>query len=311
MGQIQLQKQISNYLNFLESQQGASTHTLRAYKNDLLQVFGDRSFLIVEELLPLSRKAMGMWAPLSPSTRNRKAASLKSFFHYLKDKKIIHSDLAAQVHCPKIPKHLPHFISVDEVLAILQSFEKNQSGHKTEQAHFNAHLLFLLLYGAGLRVSEACSLTWSQVHLENRTLLIKGKGSKERLVAIPRLLKKKLQECEKRATANAIWIWGDKALPTRTAYEFIRSQGAKAGLLRPLHPHALRHSFATHLLSSGANLRTLQELLGHESLLATEKYTHLSIEQLKRTMESHHPLGEGPVVKNPLKNQKPFTSTKK
>jgi len=86
------------------------------------------------------------------------------------------------------------------------------------------------------------------------------------------------------------FVFGIEPLNPRVAYEWVRTRGAKAMLMKPLHPHALRHSFATHLLSSGANLRTLQELLGHESLQATEKYTHLGIDQLARTMEMHHPL---------------------
>ena len=95
----------------------------------------------------------------------------------------------------------------------------------------------------------------------------------------------------KKKSFNNEYVFGETALNPRTAYEMIRQSGARAGLLQPLHPHALRHSFATHLLSSGANLRTLQELLGHESLTATEKYTHLGIDQLARTMERVHPLG--------------------
>jgi integrase/recombinase XerC/integrase/recombinase XerD len=92
-------------------------------------------------------------------------------------------------------------------------------------------------------------------------------------------------------------VFGTKALSTRVAYSWIRQLGLKAGLLRPLHPHLLRHSFATHLLVSGASLRTLQELLGHSSLQATEKYTHLNLDQLARTLAQHHPLGEAQTRK--------------
>ncbi|MNT36365.1 Tyrosine recombinase XerD [compost metagenome] len=100
-----------------------------------------------------------------------------------------------------------------------------------------------------------------------------------------------LQIWKKQNDDDGAFVFGNEALNPRTAYEIIRQSGLRAGLLQPLHPHALRHSFATHLLSSGANLRTLQELLGHESLQATEKYTHLGIDQLARTMENIHPLG--------------------
>ena len=156
-------------------------------------------------------------------------------------------------------------------------------------------LLFLLLYGTGLRVSEACALKWAQIDLKSRTLRVRGKGSKERIVAFPKSLVplfQKAQKIHKVESKASSTIWGDKELSTRKAYDWIRNRGAKAGLMRPIHPHALRHSFATHLLVSGANLRTLQELLGHESLQATEKYTHLGIDQLARTLEKHHPLSK-------------------
>jgi integrase/recombinase XerC/integrase/recombinase XerD len=194
-------------------------------------------------------------------------------------------DLSLQVICPKVPKKLPHFLSVDEVLSVLKTFDdKNEVPLKEK-------VLFLLLYGGGLRISEACNLRWSSVHLDQKILRVMGKGNKERVVALPDLTIKNLRRWKKESSFDD-YVFGEKPLVQRTAYEMVRQSGLRAGLLKPLHPHALRHSFATHLLSSGANLRTLQELLGHESLQATEKYTHLGIDQLARTMESLHPLGK-------------------
>ena len=111
------------------------------------------------------------------------------------------------------------------------------------------------------------------------------------MVACPSILIENLKRLRK-IHKDDVYIFGDKPMDSRAAYALIRTRGAKAGLLRPLHPHALRHSFATHLLSSGANLRSLQELLGHSSLQATEKYTHLSLNQLARTLEKTHPFGD-------------------
>ncbi|MNL38041.1 Tyrosine recombinase XerD [compost metagenome] len=199
---------------------------------------------------------------------------------------MLEKDLSIQVICPKVPKKLPHFLSVDEALAVLKSFDEAKESLLKEKT------LFLLLYGGGLRVSEACELQWSQVQMSQRVLRVIGKGSKERVVSLPPLAMDALKEWQKQ-TPFAKYVFGEKALNSRTAYEMVRQSGIRAGLLKPLHPHALRHSFATHLLTSGANLRTLQELLGHESLTATEKYTHLGIDQLARTMEKLHPLGVG------------------
>lgn len=187
---------------------------------------------------------------------------------------------------PKMAQKIPHFLSLDETLAILKSLS---SPHLTEKETF-CKALFLLLYGGGLRVSEACELQWQNVHLGKRELRILGKGNKQRLISMPLIVQLNLSSL--RAQHNKTYIWGDKPLNTRTAYNYILQIGKKAGLTKPIHPHALRHSYATHLMNDGADLRVIQELLGHASLVATEKYTHVSMDQLSRTMETFHPLAK-------------------
>lgn len=276
----------------MEIIKSSSPLTIKAYLKDLEQALGPcKNDTITATgyqslLLGLTRKAQMRWAPLSPASRNRKAATLKSFFAYLYAEKITPKNLGLLVQAPQVPKRIPHFISVDEVMAVLGTFE--DSANEAQEAREKT--LFLLLYGGGLRISEACSLKWSEYSPDSRSLRIKGKGAKERVVILPAGINQRLKALIK-TSGKSEFIWGQEQLNTRTAYEMIRTRGAKAGLLKPLHPHALRHSFATHLLSSGANLRTLQELLGHESLRATEKYTHLGVDQLARTMEKHHPFG--------------------
>lgn len=280
---IKIQENAAKFLKTLETIDSASPLTVKSYKKDLEQAFAfsfaEKSGLTMDEdeLLLQARKAMMMWKNLSPASRNRKAATLKSFFNYLHREKKIERNLSSQIMSPKVPKRLPNYISVDEAIGILKTAEDKKE-----------RLLFLLLYGGGLRVSEACNLKWSSVDLPSHTLRILGKGNKERIAALPATA---MIELKNKKSAGD-FIWGDSALNPRTAYEMIRKLGVKSGLMRPLHPHVLRHSFATHLLSSGANLRTLQELLGHKSLTATEKYTHLTVDQLARTMNQHHPLGE-------------------
>jgi integrase/recombinase XerC/integrase/recombinase XerD len=288
---LNLPQTISNYLEYLENIESCSALTLKAYRVDLAQAFPElknhENFTIGSEteLLHLARQAMTRWAPLQPASRNRKVATLKSYFSYLYRQGLLEHDLASQLHSPQVPRRLPHFLSVDEALAVLQSFSRESSVQTDRE-----RLLFLLLYGGGLRVSEACGLRWKEIDWQSHTLRVIGKGRKERIVALPRRIFPLLKEFYQREKGE--FIWGEKVLNPRVAYEWIRRRGVLAGLLRPIHPHTLRHSFATHLLSSGANLRTLQELLGHESLRATEKYTHLSIDQLARTLETHHPMGE-------------------
>jgi integrase/recombinase XerC/integrase/recombinase XerD len=286
--QLDVPIQMAKFLNFLEFVQSSSSLTIKSYKKDMEQAFFGQEDppahlrCSEEELLSMARAALTRWGNLSPASRNRKSATLKSFFNYLFQEKIISRRLSDLIPAAKVQRKLPHFISIDEAVAVLKiSDEKNR-------------LLFLLLYGGGLRVSEACQLQWSNVDTQKNILRIRGKGNKERLVALPKLVS---EELEKSPHAGA-FVWGEKALNPRTAYELIRQLGRQAGLLSPLHPHALRHSFATHLLSSGANLRTLQELLGHTSLSATERYTHLGVDQLARTMEKSHPLSISHARKN-------------
>ncbi len=303
---VQISEEIYNYLKFMKNIQSSSDHTIRAYMLDLEQIFSFSRFLGLsqpdliksagsgepepmlgeKDLLNSARAAFDRWRHLSASSKHRKIATLKSFLGWLYDNNRIESNLSDQFVCTKIPKRLPDFISVDEVMAVLQSFQ---------QADAPAHLaaektLFLLLYGGGLRVSEACALRWKDISWTNSCLRILGKGQQERLVILPPMSMHQLKKIKIQSQGD--YIFGENALNTRTAYEWIRQRGLKAGLLKTLHPHSLRHSYATHLLSSGANLRTLQELLGHKSLQATEKYTHIGIGQLAEMMEARHPLGQ-------------------
>ncbi len=279
-----------------------------------------------DALLAHCRRAMTSWAKLSPASRNRKSACLKSFLNWLLEKEVIDRDIAVLVHGPKVPHRLPHYLSVDEAIALIRSIEIDLAqaregtclsllsndearalNDETRVSRAARDLtLILLLYGGGLRVSEASGLPWANVDFNRHVLRVLGKGSTERIVALPPM---SMQALEKMPRVGK-YVFGKEPLPTRFAYDIVRSRGQAAGLLQPLHPHALRHSFATHLLGSGANLRTLQELLGHTTLQATQRYTHVGLDQLARTLEMHHPLGEealsnGEVGVKPLKSSRP------
>lgn len=292
---FQFRESIDKYLKYMDFVKNSSPLTLKAYKKDLEQAFGhlsgsneDKAGFAEAEVLNFCRLALNRWALLSLSSRNRKSATLKSFFSWAYQEELTEKDLSSQITCPKVPKKLPHFLSVDEVLSVLSSYDPSSNNLQ----NLRDKALFLALYGGGLRVSEACNLRWKDIQFPNRSLRLLGKGQKERLVVLPGIAIQVLQKLKARAGDDEFVFGGDQALNPRVAYEWVRTRGAKAQLMKPLHPHALRHSFATHLLSSGANLRTLQELLGHESLQATEKYTHLGVDQLARTLETHHPLSQ-------------------
>jgi site-specific recombinase XerD len=289
---------VDKFLQFMRNIESCSPHTLRAYENDLWAFFGvdkkvnrprrnpEQPDLSVNSLKRRIFDYQNQLSELSLATRNRKAATLKSFFGWCFREGILDRDLSLQIYAPKVPQKIPRFVSVDEAVAVMRSFSRQGTSKSTSA---ESQLLFYLLYGCGLRISEACKLHWRQVDLKARLLRVRGKGSKERLIAIPTRVTQILKQAQKNETA---YVLGEKALNTRTAFSWIRKLGAQAGLQRPLNPHALRHSYATHLLSSGADLRVLQELLGHESLRATEKYTHLTVDHLARVMNRHHPLGD-------------------
>lgn len=300
---------VRDFLIYMVRVESISPHTLKAYALDLdqcldLQGVQKSTLPLLFEGLSPSAKDLYPKAPLSSrphypnaqlslASKNRKVAALKSFLNWCYDQHITEENLAFQFHCPKVPRKLPHFISVDEVLSVLSTFKTEQGATKSVH-ELSQKVLFLLIYGGGLRVSEACQLKWKDIDWSQRRARIKGKGDKERFSVFPKLTFKTLEEL-KELQSPSEYVFGEHALDPRTAYDWIQQRGRRAQLLHPLHPHALRHSFATHLLSSGTNLRTLQELLGHESLVATEKYTHLSIEQLAKTMDRSHPLGKKQV----------------
>lgn len=292
---------IHKYLNYIKNIKSFSPLTIKSYQLDLGQAFGLKlggvelisdfeKYTLGEDstkkLLSWARLAQHQWKDLSLASRNRKSATLKSFFHWLYDEKYTDLNLSTQILSPKVPKKIPHFISVDEILSILNSYR--------EEEDLQSKTLFLVLYGGGLRISEACQLRWSDIDWSKRSLRVKGKGQKERICVLPQLSIDTLKSWwQKKSYLSDEFVFADgQPLNPRAAYEIIRQRGLKARLLKPLHPHCLRHSFATHLLASGANLRTLQELLGHESLQATEKYTHLGVDHLARQLEKNHPLGK-------------------
>jgi site-specific recombinase XerD len=288
-------------LKFQENIESCSPLTIRAYRLDLRQAFKNKQntleYMIsgFDELWTIARPALNQWSKLSLASRNRKIATLKSFFKWLFNSRKTEKDHGSLLVCPSIPKKIPHFLSVDEVISVMSQFKddalaiKALDEKKTLQLQ-KQKILFLILYGGGLRISEACNLQWKDIQYAQRRLLIKGKGSKERFCILPEFCFSQIEKFQNKFSTGNLFVFGEKAMNPREGYEMIRELGQKAGLLNPLHPHALRHSFATHLLSSGANLRTLQTLLGHESLQATEKYTHLSIDHLARLLDQTHPL---------------------
>jgi site-specific recombinase XerD len=279
-------EKLHKYMKYMENIESCSVHTTRAYSRELTQLISClHENSSEEELLASIRGFLSKSNQLSMASRNRRSAVFKSFLKWLFNKGELEQDLSLRITLPKVPRKIPHFISADEALSLLKSYSSNPRLQELKDK-----TLFCLLYGSGLRVSEACRLKWENINWNNFQLLIVRKGGAEQWVPMPKLTYQVLAELKKEKAGP--YIFGDKPLHTRMAYDWIRKRGAQAGLLNPLHPHSLRHSFATHLLSSGADLRSLQELLGHKSLQTTQKYTHLSMGELALAIDQHHPLSK-------------------
>ena len=308
------------YLKFLEFNKNMSAHTVKSYCIDLRQLLHsytpptlsfsstkerERFFdlrknkplfskisnlnsvstlLLNQTLEKMVQKSLKKWARLSPASRNRKYACVKSFLKWLFQKGLIDKDLQAQIKLPSLPQRLPHCLSVDEALCLIKTVQKQKKSLENQRDM----TLLLLLYGGGLRVSEACNLKWKQVDFSKGVLKIKGKGGKWRLCAVPNTVLKHLKTYPPRLRQSGRVF--NPPLSSRKAYNRVRYWGEKAGLNKVLSPHVLRHSFATHLLNSGSDLRSIQELLGHKSLASTQKYTHLQMSHLAQVLETRHPL---------------------
>ena len=292
-------ERIVDFLTHLDVQKGYSPATIDAYGNDLLQfqhLLQARGMTfetpekiskthIMTFLADLHRQGVGK------SSVARKLSSLRGFFGYLILQKVISQNPCAGVHNPKQPKPQPAFLNVDQALALMET--QVESGPKG----LRDLALAELLYGSGLRISEALDLNVSDFDPAQFAIRIVGKGNKERVAPLTGISIKRLSAyLERRGfftplpTEPALFLgMRGKRLQRRQANRIIDTLSAKAGLPQHISPHALRHSFATHLLSAGADLRSVQELLGHARLSTTQRYTHLQMEELMRIYDSAHP----------------------
>lgn len=303
---------ICKYLNFLHFQKCFSFNTTLAYENDLRQL--SKNFTKNFTFLGFTTQPLGAdilkkvisitlteWAHLSPMTRRRKISSVKGFLCWLAHETGDSSlDVGRFLSFPKLISKIPNFLTLDEILSVLRTLRVAAdcaiSDLEKSTIIFETNLI-LILYGGGLRVSEACGLRWQDVLWDKVALLVKGKGGKERIVPVPEFVFGRLKEFkpQRRLGTQSLqnhqkYIFGETPLSPRKAYSVVRKWGLRAHLLHPIHPHALRHSYATHLLTSGADIRILQELLGHSSLLSTQRYLHLNLDFLATVMEKCHPI---------------------
>jgi integrase/recombinase XerC len=312
MNSSELSFHIDAYLTVLESEKGYSRHTCRAYRHDLLelaaylaQALGQASDdphqgefqllkLKVEEINALMiRGYLGyLYKKNEKSTMARKLSVIRSFFRYLVKHEVISENPAEFILTPKQRKSLPAFLSVDDAFRLLDSADSDSVFGRRDRAMFET------LYSTGIRVSELAGLNLSDLDFSQGFIRVVGKGRKERIVPIGNkalmAIKAYREMLEQTPTAidaeTALFLNKHfRRLSTRSIARSLDRLVRKCGLRVPISPHGLRHSFATHMLDSGADLRVVQELLGHSSLSTTQKYTHVSIDRLMAAYDKAHP----------------------
>jgi integrase/recombinase XerC len=302
---------IEKFLEYLRFQRNASPHTLRNYASDLQQFFfylthtpeGEkRPAPELEQIDNLTiREFLGTLYQKSnkKSSVARKLATLRSFMKFLSVHGALQENPARNVASPKLENRLPDYMTIETVANLVEAPDTGTDTGKRDRS------ILELLYGAGLRVSELVGLNLGDISLNEGLVRVVGKGRKERIVPFgeraSEALERYLQVRGKRIKANksapaksrageAVFLnFRGERLTGRSVGNIVdRYVGQLAQKLK-VHPHTLRHTFATHMLNAGADLRTIQELLGHESLSTTQKYTHVSVEQLVRVYQSCHP----------------------
>jgi integrase/recombinase XerC len=279
---------------FLKAEQGVSPHTIRAYQKDLIEFF---SFLNkkpkdVDNLDIRSFLASLHHKELKKSSIARKLATIRSYFKYLHREGFVKNNPAKLVSSPKTPKDLPRFLSIDEVFTLMNTPKGDTFKLTRDKA------ILELLYSSGLRVSELTSIDIVDLDLKESLIRVKGKGKKERIIpvgskamaAINNYLPERLS-VKKKSTALILNIRGGR-LTERSVRRILLQYSRMINLKGNLSPHTLRHTFATHLLHEGADLRSIQELLGHSSLSTTQKYTHVDIGHLMEVYEKAHPMSK-------------------
>jgi len=300
-----MEKLLEQYRAHLLNERNASPHTLRNYLSDLQQFhrfIRERKWAMDSTGCVDVRKidiqiVRAFLASLTrgrkKSSLGRKIAALKGFFRYLVVTRQLDGDPMVSIHSPKNDKPLPAFLSVDDVFQLLGAIKIKTGLDVRDRA------VLEFFYSTGVRVSELVGVNWADVDFRLGIVRVTGKGSKERIVPIGEIALEALQayarEQQKRwnlsgkgETAVFLNNRGTR-ITTRSAARIVEKHLKNAGIQVKMGPHGLRHSFATHLLNSGADLRSIQELLGHASLSTTQRYTHLNLDQLTAVYDKAHP----------------------
>lgn len=292
---------IERFITWLTDEKGYSRHTIVNYRRDLLEFadaagretdvgsLGPRTIRDYVYILKGRNKS---------SSVARKLSALRTFFKFLELEHVVRHNPMKSISTPKQEQHIPVFLSVDEVFALLEAPGSGDTFAARDRA------ILELLYSTGMRVSELAACNLARLDFESEMVRVRGKGNRERMVPIgaqamktlrayfsqrQELLRSRLQQGKKTDKEAVFLNSRGTRLTARSVERMIAEYGRKAGIDKPVTPHVLRHSFATHLLEMGADMRSVQELLGHVSLSTTQKYTHLDMVHLMKVYDKAHP----------------------
>ncbi len=295
-------RRIEQFTRWLTTEKGYSEHTVFGYRRDLVEFsakLGENVSAGSVTGTEIRSFVVSLYGHNSAATVGRKLSALRTFFRYMLRHGIIKTDPLTGVTGPKIGRTIPVFLTVDETFALLETPGPGDKFVVRDRA------MLELLYSTGIRVSELVSRDLNDLDFEEGVLRVRGKGNKERLVPVGRpalealdgwfplrghLLQARISR-GRSVERNAMFLSGRGGrLSARSVERIVKAYGERAGINQIVTPHALRHSFATHLLEMGADMRSVQELLGHASLSTTQRYTHLTLDHLSEVYDKAHPL---------------------
>lgn len=289
-----MEEMIDLFLNYLAVEKGLSENTIVSYSYDLRKFSSYFSNTDPKKISPKDISEFLQSASKGKQERSvsRLISCLRMFFRFLKQEKIIVSDPSRLLHSRKNTHTLPDVLDVSEVEALIDSYDDQTPSGARNRA------IVELLYSCGLRVSEVCGLQVGQIDLQEALIRVFGKGSKERIVPLGSRAEKAIKvyindfrsSFLKQNNCDSLFLNRQgKALSRISIWKIIRTGTFKTGMNSTIHPHTLRHSFATHLLEGGADIRSVQEMLGHESITTTQIYTHVDIKLLQNIHRKFHP----------------------
>jgi integrase/recombinase XerC len=292
MNTIAIRRLSGDFYRYLSTEKDVSPNTRRAYEGDIKEFlrFLDKSACENVDRQAIRAYVADIYGGLKKSSLSRKISSIKVFFKFLKKKGHIEENPAILIKSPRIEKRLPKFYTVDEMFHFLDTLPEETWMNRRNRA------IFELIYSTGMRAQEALDLNITDVHLEGSWALVKGKGGKERVLPFGEKARDAvinyLQEVRdrRRESVKALFVnrHGNR-LSYRGLLKIMKKHQLSVSLFKNLALHGIRHSFATHMLNGGADLRSIQELLGHSNLSTTQKYTHISIDKIMEIYDKAHP----------------------